>query len=75
MIILAPTAELACGCYPYCMGTMPKLSKKEHASMDEMNKTTDDSSCAVKKTYDTPELVELGNVSELTNYDVSTMVP
>lgn len=28
-----------------------------------------------KKRYEAPELIELGNVAELTNYDISTQVP
>ena len=43
--------------------------------MNENLKPPDSSPCAVKREYEVPELVELGNVAELTNYDVSTMVP
>jgi hypothetical protein len=42
--------------------------------METQNKTNDEIACEVKQTYNTPELVELGNVAELTNYTISTIV-
>jgi len=43
--------------------------------MNENMQSPNDSPCTTKKAYEVPELVELGNVADLTNYDVSTMVP
>lgn len=44
-------------------------SKKEEPELPDDLGTTDP-----KKAYEAPELIELGSVSELTNYDVSVKV-
>jgi len=43
--------------------------------MNDIQIPTKEVVVTVGKTYETPQLIELGNVAELTNYDVSTMVP
>lgn len=44
-------------------------------SMKNLKVLLQDGIRETKKHYEAPELIELGNVAELTNYDISTQIP